>query len=68
MSRPAFQRRHYIETAKQFHAILTDQITDMFARDATINLVHKMADTFAKDNPRFDRQRFMQACGLPETD
>jgi len=24
----------------------------------------KLADYFAKDNPRFDREKFLEACGL----
>lgn len=33
---------------------------------AAENLVflHKLANYFAADNPRFDRSRFMRACGL----
>ena len=25
---------------------------------------NKLADYFAQDNPRFDRERFLEACGL----
>ena len=28
-------------------------------------LAHKLADVCANDNPRFDRQRFLAACGVP---
>tara|TARA_R100000306_G_C4245196_1_gene77690 strand:- start:105 stop:227 length:123 start_codon:yes stop_codon:yes gene_type:complete len=27
-------------------------------------IVVELADTFEKDNPRFDRARFIEACGL----
>lgn len=29
-------------------------------------LAIELADYFAKDNPRFDRERFLAACGLTE--
>lgn len=28
------------------------------------NMVYDLADYFAQDNPRFDRDRFLEACGL----
>ena len=27
-------------------------------------IIHKLADYFAKDNERFNRERFLEACGL----
>lgn len=30
----------------------------------TSRISRNLADYFAQDNPRFDRSRFMQACGL----
>lgn len=30
------------------------------------NAAYELADYFATQNPRFDRSRFMQACGLAE--
>jgi len=30
----------------------------------TENIAHKLADYFANENPRFDRQRFLVACGV----
>ena len=27
-------------------------------------VAHALADALAKDNPRFDRERFMKACGV----
>ncbi len=32
----------------------------------THDLVSSLASYFATQNPRFDRERFMQACGLTE--
>jgi len=34
--------------------------------DAANNIAWKLADYFATQNPRFDRSRFMKACGLTE--
>lgn len=31
---------------------------------AVFNMAHNMADAFAEDNPRFDRNRFLKACGV----
>lgn len=31
---------------------------------ACMHVAHRMADHFAADNPRFDRARFLQACGV----
>ena len=33
--------------------------------DAAYDLACDMADACAKDNPRFDRLRFFEACGFP---
>lgn len=33
--------------------------------DATTMLMHDIADIFQRDNPRFDRERFVNACSLP---
>lgn len=30
-----------------------------------IHIVHALADTLADDNPRFNRARFLAACGAP---
>lgn len=32
----------------------------------TESLTNKLADYFAQDNPHFDRDRFLVACGLTE--
>lgn len=30
------------------------------------NLARSTADMFAKENPRFDREKFLKACGVTE--
>jgi len=34
--------------------------------DSANSIAGQLADYFATQNPRFDRSRFMQACGLTE--
>jgi len=33
-------------------------------RDALVTIAHRLAEQLRQDNPRFDRQRFIQACQL----
>ncbi len=45
---------------------LTAGKADAFAagyRAATVKIMEALADQFAKDNPAFDRSRFLAACG-----
>jgi hypothetical protein len=35
-------------------------------RDACYEMATDLANYYAKDNPRFDRTRFFEACGLTE--
>jgi hypothetical protein len=35
-------------------------------RDACYEMATDLANYYAKDNPRFDRARFFEACGLTE--
>ena len=37
----------------------------LFDRDAAHEMACDVADACAKDNPRFDRLRFFEACGFP---
>lgn len=32
--------------------------------DTVEGIAHRMADAFEDDNPRFDRARFLDACGI----
>lgn len=38
-----------------------DEVIDSYALEA---LAENMSDALAKDNPRFDRARFLVACGV----
>lgn len=57
MPSPKYTRRHYV------------QIAGVIARLEPVSrkeFADKHAAEFAADNPRFDRKRFFNACGLPE--
>lgn len=49
-------RKHFQERAGQIRQIASRYARLLAAQDAT--------DYFATTNPRFDRQRFMAACGI----
>lgn len=53
-----FQRRHYNAIA----AHLREQKDEVFKW----NTAHFLAEIFEDDNPNFDRDRFVQACGESE--
>lgn len=54
MAKPTFQHRHYV-------AIADHIATNMQEWEAKDDIVAQFAMLFAKDNPRFDRERFMAA-------
>jgi len=41
-----------------------DSDYDLGWQDAIEDIAKQLADYFAAQNPRFDRERFMQVCGL----
>lgn len=47
-----------ITTSEKGRAILSGE------RVAAQTIAHRLADLFALDNPRFDRSRFLKACGV----
>lgn len=58
-------RKHYIALA----ALIKDlgetlSMPDQAADIAFADYVTDLSDLFAKDNPNFDRARFLTACGL----
>jgi hypothetical protein len=55
------QRRHFqlvADILKIFYRRSDDQ------RSIVAAIAYQFADTFTLDNPRFDRDRFLRACGL----
>jgi hypothetical protein len=55
-SSPKFTRRHFEAAARAIHNL------DPLARDPVIQQYIAM---FGRDNPRFDRERFVAACVPP---
>lgn len=64
------QARHYVAVAACIHRSrmakdLIGNSKERAAAQSAIQLVATdLASTFAADNSKFDRQRFMSACGL----
>lgn len=65
-----FQRRHYEKIAASLHrsqmakSLERDNKHRLQAIDGIRLVAIDIASTFAADNPRFDRERFMKACGF----
>ncbi len=59
-------KKHYIEIAHGFKiARLPEDNNEQKAYNAAIrDLAHYQASIFAKDNPLFDRSKFLTACGV----
>lgn len=58
-------KKHYIESAK----VLSDTLRPLGldkSRQVVVELANRLASVYAKDNPRFNRRRFLTACGLTE--
>jgi hypothetical protein len=54
-------RKHYIAVARE----IAELLKDMEGSDAVIAAVSlRLACIFEKDNPAFDRERFLRACGI----
>lgn len=69
----AFTKQHYERVAKiaRRHTILTQTTHGQrSAGDLMIpcDFIDDLADMFAADNPRFDRARFLLACGMDAAD
>lgn len=67
---PKFQKRHYeaIATviADMSHEAAVPGVRMLFSSSETVDLARRLADYFAIDNPRFQRDRFLRACGVAE--
>ena len=52
-------------TRKHFESLAASVAKlNLFNHDAAYGMACDVADVCAKDNPRFDRGRFFEACGL----
>lgn len=56
-----FTRKHYEKVVKVINRTIPYD-------DATVrhNTIQEFADMFEDDNPNFDRDRFLKACGFSE--
>lgn len=60
-------KKHFIAIAKIIKAQNDDTTAGIYAaggRVVTIQIAQAFADFAASENPNFDRQRFMTACGF----
>lgn len=64
----AMSRKHYRETADIIKSVYQDygDGKDPLFPLAMRAMAGRMATMFEIDNPRFDRDMFMEACGFPE--
>jgi len=47
-------------------SVLRERLGDSYDNAYARLLVKKMADALAKQNPKFNRHKFLQACGIEE--
>lgn len=65
-----FTKQHYVAIASIIKANKTKITSEDIAQCITglpclhPDMIGDLADYFAKDNPQFDRQKFLGACGL----
>lgn len=63
-------KKHFKAVAEiiktEYDFILENDYRDVDSKDTVTNIIYKLADYFAMQNLRFDRERFMEACGLEE--
>lgn len=58
-------KKHFISIAK----IISERLNNVQNLDTQLeamNLASKLADYFAQENPHFDREKFLSACGVRE--
>lgn len=56
-------RKHFVKIAADIRA-LVDEAKTPEARDMLVKTAERLCDTFAECNDRFDRRRFLTACGM----
>lgn len=60
----AFTRQHYKAIAEVIKRHCDLQTIDDATDETILDIVSDLSDYFASDNERFDRGRFMKACGI----
>ena len=63
MSVPSTTKKTYETIQYIFHAELLKS-QDYEVRLTLENIINKLADFFERDNPKFQRDRFLKGCGL----
>jgi hypothetical protein len=57
-------KKHYVAVAREIAELLKDLEGSNTAITAIALLASRLACIFKDDNPAFDRERFLQACGV----
>jgi hypothetical protein len=57
-------KKHYVAVAREIAELLKDLDGSNAAINAIALLASRLAYVFKDDNPAFDRERFLRACGV----
>lgn len=63
MNKRMFARRHYVSIANIFKEELSHGAKER-EYFVVITIIARMMSLFEEDNPSFDKQRFINACGI----
>lgn len=58
-------KKHFIQIARDIKRARGQKPGALGTIAVIDGLAEDLADTFAQCNPRFDRRRFLDACGVP---
>ncbi len=61
---PIFARRHYQAIAEVFANETADMDQTYSEYMSVCNLAESFCDMFLRDNPNFNQERFLKACGM----
>jgi len=68
---PVYNSRHYADLAAFIEAE-PEKVIPLYSKrlmmEAKYKVAKRLADRFAADNPRFDRVKFLEDCGVSEDD
>jgi hypothetical protein len=62
LTRTKFAKRHYEAIALAMQDAIKHRATQSEHVEGMYRVVHELADTFARDNGQFKRERFVSAC------
>jgi len=57
-------KKDYEKIAKVIHGQKVRYMFDAQSQAVVYDLAEAIANSLAQDNPRFDRERFLKACGV----